>query len=84
MGLPGGGFALDEGPKVGPPELEVDVGVQTLPILKHHSVGVLSVQHQLGCHQINLHVTELLTSTLALYYSMCGSRCTVSVQQEEI
>lgn len=35
VGLPGRGLALDEGSQVGPPELEVNVGVQPLSILKY-------------------------------------------------
>ena len=82
MRLPGGGFALDEGPQIGPPKLKINVGVQALPVLKHHPVGVLSVQHQLRCHQIHLQGPKSLAVLYNMHQNFEGS-ARVWVQSNE-
>lgn len=52
--MPLGSSTLDEGPYLRPPQAEVHHRVQTLLAVKYDAVHVLSVQHELRGHQVDL------------------------------
>lgn len=55
VSVPFGGSPLDQGPDLGTPEAQVDYRVQALLAVEHNAVHMLSIQHQLSCHKIDLH-----------------------------
>lgn len=60
MTVPGRGVALYERSDLGAPQAQVHHRVQALLPLEHHPVAVFAIQHQLGCHQIDLRQTQSL------------------------